>query len=484
MISTSNYKYWQSDKYTTYSISLDHGDQVDYQGNCFSTLAPKLSFWKEWYMNKNIKRMSEEENNRYYVEQYYKQVLSKLDPLEIYQTLDNSILLSYDDDIDRHIVAAWFEILLDIKVPEQKAFDDKVEEVERPKYIKEYLEDVIRKNRNMRGFNSLRALYLFEKGEQLEQEAKKIKDIHGDSAYVIDAKSGQKVGAYESYMQKACFLRCDADEAEQQYNNEQIENKKKIKEFERIENDFYDARYGMNPASDKDVEEMWNKIKNQPEVLEWAIKIKRNKWNDGDILNGITIADAMLIDYKNVDEVVYNKLINTIYTNRDIARICLNGTSFNTMACSFLLMSLWNEKVKLTEEQKRFIESEALCDNTPVHFYGIFDIRYQILRNSNWTFEEKQRLVMDFYSDEDYDEVLEQWEWAIVNDRANYKGENFPPFDRYELFNNWTYEMLLKYHNNKEVTDRIWAEMEFCKQMHNLRPQQLELGNTYQRTLD
>ena len=41
MISTSSYKNWQSDKYTTYSISGDRGKQVEYDGKCFPVLAPK-----------------------------------------------------------------------------------------------------------------------------------------------------------------------------------------------------------------------------------------------------------------------------------------------------------------------------------------------------------------------------------------------------------------------------------------------------------
>ena len=230
MISTSSYKNWQSDKYTTYSISGDRGKQVEYDGKCFPVLAPKLSFWKEWHRNKNIGIISEEENDRYYVEQYYEQVLSNLDPEEIYRNLDNSILLCYEENTEfchRHIVAAWLELLLQVEVPEKKAHDYDIEVIERPSYIKEYLEDVMKKNRNMRGFNSLRALYLFEKGEQLEREAEKLKDIYGDSAYYIDAHTEQKVRAYEGYMQKACFLRCEADEAEQQYN-EQKQNKKKL----------------------------------------------------------------------------------------------------------------------------------------------------------------------------------------------------------------------------------------------------------------
>lgn len=75
----------------------------------FSLLAPKLSFWKVWHKNQNFGMISEEENNKYYVEHYYEQVLLKLDPEEIYRELDNSILLCYEENTEfchRHIVAA------------------------------------------------------------------------------------------------------------------------------------------------------------------------------------------------------------------------------------------------------------------------------------------------------------------------------------------------------------------------------------------
>ena len=205
MISTSSYKDWQSDKYRTYSISGNRGKDANYQGMCYSKLAPKLSFWKIWH--KNIGLVSEEYNNRYYVQEYWNQVLSKLDPLQVYRELDNSTLLCYESNTEfghRHIVAAWFEILLDVKVPEHRAKDYQIEEIERPEYIKQYLEDAMKFNRNMRGFNSLRALYLFEKGEKLEAKADELEE-----------KTGY---CYDYYRQEACFLRCDADMAEEEFN--------------------------------------------------------------------------------------------------------------------------------------------------------------------------------------------------------------------------------------------------------------------------
>ncbi|MGM9834946.1 MAG: hypothetical protein ACI31M_04135 [Bacilli bacterium] len=205
MISTSCHKNWQSDHYITYAISGNRGQDANYQGRCYPKLAPKLSFWKVWHDNIGV--ISEEENIKYYIQEYWNQVLSKLDPEDVYRELDNSILLCYESNMEfchRHIVAAWFEILLGIKVPEIKIIDGKIVEVDRPSYIKEYLEDAMRQNRNMRGFNSLRALYLFEKGEKLETLAEE-----------IEIKTGM---CSDEYRQAACFLRCDADEVELEYN--------------------------------------------------------------------------------------------------------------------------------------------------------------------------------------------------------------------------------------------------------------------------
>ena len=208
MICTSSHNNWQSDKFKTYAISGNRGKDVNYHGYGYPKLAPKLSFWKIWH--DNIGKISEEENNKYYVEEYWNQVLSKLDPEQVYKELDNSILLCYETNTEfchRHIVAAWFELLLGVEIPEAKAKDYEIEyNIERPEYIKEYLEEVIKKGRNMRGFKSLRALYLFEKGEKLE--------ILADELEFKTKKN------YDNYRQHACFLRCDADMEEENYNKQ------------------------------------------------------------------------------------------------------------------------------------------------------------------------------------------------------------------------------------------------------------------------
>ena len=213
MIYTSSYNDCQIDKYRTYSISGNRGKDANYQGKCYSKLAPKLSFWKIWH--DNIGKISQEENDRYYVKEYWNQVLSKLDPYEEFRELDNSILLCYEPNTEfchRHIVAAWFEILLEVKVPEIRIEDYQIVERERPAYIKKYLEDAMRSNRNMRGFESLRALYIYEKGEKLEIKTKELEEKIDESL--------------SDYQQIAYFLKYLANRIEEEY--QKLKNPKEI----------------------------------------------------------------------------------------------------------------------------------------------------------------------------------------------------------------------------------------------------------------
>lgn len=300
-----------------------------------------------------------------------------------------------------------------------------------------------------------------------------------------------------------------------------------MEDFRKIENRLYYSKYCDKKVGNP--EEIWSSIKNNKELLEWAIKPTKDKFGKRDLVNGLTICEDILINYDSIDKEIYQKLVNLIYSNKQIARILLDG--YSNGADSYLLMTLWNPDLKLTDEQKAFAVDEAMnkvgtvryknamnqysnqldekgitdeqtiytefdgsvnpvgaktgsmymahlfssLSDTQVHGSGNFDIRYWIIRNPNWSLEEKQKLINDFWPDnEDYDETLEQWEWSIVNDGANYKGNPLPLFDKDELYE-YSYDVLLKFYGDKETTNRIWEEIQFCKQMHQLRPQQWEL---------
>ena len=291
-----------------------------------------------------------------------------------------------------------------------------------------------------------------------------------------------------------------------------------MKKIDVLENELYGCIYTIPRL--KNYDKIWSKISSDKEILKEAITITRDKFDERDTVVAPTICDSILFNHEEVDRDIYETLVKAIYSNRDIARTVIDGASNG--GNSFLLMTLWNQNLKLTEEQKAFAVDEAmnkigtvryqnnrdeynkalknkgindkmtinipdtnipigletyymrinylasLLSTTQAHGKGEFDIRFWILRNSNWSTSEKEKLVHDFwYDEEDFKTCLIEWESAIINDPVNFKDSEFlfETFDIYEC----TYQMLLEFYNNKDIADRIWDEIEFCKTMRKLR---------------
>lgn len=197
----------------TISISGDRGKSVGYTGKSLTKLAPKLSFCKTWH--DNIGKVSEEENNKFYIEEFYDKVLKNLDPEEVLMELpDRSILLCFEENdkfCHRHLVAFWLELFMGIKTYEVKTNEQTKNAtiLDRPEYLKNELERVIKANYNMAGFNSTRAAYLFHQAEQLEcifeEQAKQWTSLPSKGSGPCDI------------MTEAAGLRVEADEEEIKY---------------------------------------------------------------------------------------------------------------------------------------------------------------------------------------------------------------------------------------------------------------------------
>ena len=194
MLITCGYGKHDLNAYTNYFI-LD-----EFLNNKACTnLVPRGAFLTVW--RNNIGIIDDDTNNKYYIEEYYKEVLSKLDVYKLYEELDNSILFSYGDNNDfsiRHIIAEWFQILLGIRVPEIKICNNNIVELNRSKFIRECLEEIIRKNINMRFYKFIQAAYLYEQGSSLYKLAKLL-------------------NSNEECIIHACNLVCKADDIEFNY---------------------------------------------------------------------------------------------------------------------------------------------------------------------------------------------------------------------------------------------------------------------------
>lgn len=111
------------------SISANKGKSVGFSGQSYTKLAPKKTFWDIWHNNIGI--IDEDENNEYYMHEYYKQVLANLDANEVLKELqrlgEDVVLLCFENESEfyhRHLVAIWLEKKLKIIVLEVSVTSD------------------------------------------------------------------------------------------------------------------------------------------------------------------------------------------------------------------------------------------------------------------------------------------------------------------------------------------------------------------------
>ena len=129
------------------SISGDRGRSVGFKGKAIPQLAPKRAFWNVWH--DNIGKIPEEQNTKYYIEQYYKQVLSKVNIEELLRDEKDPIILCFEKGQNfchRHVLAEYIELKYGIKVPDIIIDEElNIEENPKPEYIKKILLEVIEK---------------------------------------------------------------------------------------------------------------------------------------------------------------------------------------------------------------------------------------------------------------------------------------------------------------------------------------------------
>lgn len=127
------------------SISGDRGKDAGFDGKAIPELAPKKAFFRAY--KDNIGKIPEEVNVRYYIGEYYRQVLSQVNIEKLLEGEKNPILLCYEKGQDfchRHVVAEYIELMYGIKVRDIMVDEDfNIGENPRPKYIKQILLDVI-----------------------------------------------------------------------------------------------------------------------------------------------------------------------------------------------------------------------------------------------------------------------------------------------------------------------------------------------------
>ena len=216
----------------------------------------------------------------------------------------------------------------------------------------------------------------------------------------------------------------------------------------------------------------WNLIKDNEEILREAINFHRegNRY----VVNGISICESILLNYGEVNEEIYQHLVDFMFTNSNIFRIREYIVPEGYEAPSFLMLVLMNPRLRLTEEQKDIIVGEGNNCYDAInnryrciaHGMGPYDIRYWILRNPNWSLEEKENLVSYFWpSLEDFKKVCERWESDFINNPANKdKNGNIPNLTRIS-------EKLIdlrELYDDEDTINRISFESDFLSMVYDI----------------
>lgn len=127
------------------SISFDKGKSAGFEGKTLLELAPYRELFDIWRDNKG--KIPEEENTRYYIEQYYNKILSKVNIEQLLKDEKDPILLCYEESNDfchRHVVAEYINIKYGIEVPEIEINEDlEIKVNQRPSNIRLILEEVM-----------------------------------------------------------------------------------------------------------------------------------------------------------------------------------------------------------------------------------------------------------------------------------------------------------------------------------------------------
>ena len=143
---------------------------------------------------------------------------------------------------------------------------------------------------------------------------------------------------------------------------------------------------------------LWENIKKNKEILKHSIKKTQY-----DTVSCMAICQYILIDYENVDENIYQELINLIYSNVDIARTVLSDSKYE--GYSYLMLSLFNNNLKLTEAQKKFAVREAMNKKGTTYFNKLeSDYRKRTgfdkdALDFNMTIKEKEQALISRYFD-------------------------------------------------------------------------------------
>ena len=211
------------------------------------------------------------------------------------------------------------------------------------------------------------------------------------------------------------------------------------------------------------LEDLWNQIRNDSQVLCEAIKVVKDPFNPTDNFRAPAVVECMLKDYENVDSDIYQRLISTIFENQDVARTLLFDG--DCVGLSYLTRCLMNFNLALTPEQKNWVFCETLRANHTFNA-GVYDLKYYILRNHSWSLEEKQNLILTFYGEREFYDSLIEWDFDSVCLVDQERGFSLSHCDDIVLDD--PNAKLSSFLQEEDLSEEVKERLNFCSTMYRI----------------
>lgn len=138
----ANYRFFDEKKFAL--ISISGKPPANWNGETYKKLAPSWSIWREWHDSRvNADKETKELANAHYTERFKKEVLAKLNPMDVLNDIRNMsgcrtpVLMCYerpDEFCHRHLVAKWLLDYSDAMLDNDAGYDNDliVREYENP----------------------------------------------------------------------------------------------------------------------------------------------------------------------------------------------------------------------------------------------------------------------------------------------------------------------------------------------------------------
>ena len=250
-----------------------------------------------------------------------------------------------------------------------------------------------------------------------------------------------------------------------------------MKTYTTIDGAKKDINTMICASTSESFNQKWEEIKNTDIMLDWACSVHHNKkgyeqFNSPELCSFILDLQEECMNDERVKP-YYETVIDEIYSSQAIA-----GAE-STNGEMFISKALRNHNIELDERQKKMAVRTAEDYILNGYNQGLdvtdlpeFDVRFEILRNPNWSKAEKYQLLNNFYTcPENFRFFLNLWIYGLANvydvngNRIEWDPEDIMLYDYEELRCMFAGDNQEPTPSSDLLAQRMFMDIQFLREM-------------------